>query len=169
MSTETILTKTTRDGRTATVTLDVIRGGVTLTSRVGGKEIGSHVGPTHAVAGNAPEGYRGVGRLAITADEADIVDTAYHAAVAALPRDLRAERDALVDWINAVEDGAADDRAAAWDRFDGGGNPFRGDKAAEQRIADARARLTEVDAEHSEVAAQVEVERREMVQRAISS
>ena len=170
MNTETILTKTLRDGRKATVTIGDSGGRVCLTARIiGAGPLGSHAGPTHEATGGAPAGYRAVGKLALTPDEADAVDAAYRAAVAALPRDLRVERDTLVSRINAAEAVWADDRAAAWDRFDGGGNPFRHDAANEARITERRDALATFDAEHPEIVAEVATETRAMVQRAIEN
>jgi len=170
MSTKTILTKTLRDGRKATVTIGDSGGRVCLTARiVGAGPLGSHAGPTHEATGGAPAGYRAVGKLALTPDEADAVDAAYRAAVAALPRDLRVERDTLVSRINAAEAVWADDRADAWDRFDGGGNPLRHDAANEARITERRDALATFDAEHPEIVAEVATETRAMVQRAIEN
>jgi len=170
MSTKTILTKILRDGREATVSVGDSGGRVCLTARiVGAGPLGCHTGPTHEATGGAPAGYRAVGKLALTPNEADTVDAAYRAAVAAQPRDLRGERDTLVNRINAAEGAWADDRAAAWDRFDGGGNPFRGDAANEVRIHEHRDALAAFDAEHPEIVAEVATETRAMVQRAIEN
>ncbi len=170
MNTATIaLTKTLRDGREATIAVGAIYGRVCLTARIGREQISCHAGPTHEATGGAPAGYRAVGKLALTPGEADTVDAAYHAAVAALPRDLRAERDTLINRINAAEAAWADDRAAAWDRFDGGGNPFRHDAANEARITERRDALAAFDAEHPEIVAEVATETRAMVQRAIEN
>jgi len=170
MNAATILTKTLRDGREATVTIGDSSGRICLTARiVGAGPLGSHAGPTHEATGGAPAGYRAVGKLALTPAEADTVDAAYRAAVAALPRDLRGERDTLINRINAAEDASADDRADAWDRFDGGGNPFQHDASNEARIAERRDALAAFDAEHPEIAAEVATETRAMVQRAIEN
>jgi hypothetical protein len=163
------LRKTTRDGRTAIVTIERFEngGGLCTVARREGQQLGSHCGPHH-FAPNLPAGYvAAIGRLALTQAEADQVSTAWQEAIAALPRDLHAERRSLGLRIAGATDQWTADRAAAMDAEDEEPTmvAVERDRANEARIEEAVAALAAFDAEHPEVRAEVERRRDEQVAR----
>lgn len=159
------LTKTLRDGRIATVAVTVEDGAVVVTTRRDGKELHSGWTPPRHRPG-LPEGHvAAVGPLALTQAEADTVQAAYDQAEASLPRDLHAERRALVGAVLTAEDVWSDTRAYEHDHSDGSGRQFRHDAANEQRIKDAQGALCTFDAEHPEIKAEVDAKRAQDVER----
>jgi Spy/CpxP family protein refolding chaperone len=141
------LTKQTRAGvATVTIQHSATAGLATIATLTDGTTLGRHCGPHHAAVG-LPDGYvAAIGRLALTQDEADQITAAYQAATDALPRDLHAEREQLVDAANAAEHTYAAERAAAVD-----GGTF----AAYLADGDANMKARVEDARHPETAAEL--------------
>lgn len=149
------LTKTLRDGRTATVTVTTDNHGVVYTeATVDGKSLGSHVGPHHRRP-NLPAGHvAAVGRLALTPEEAAYVEDAYRTARATastLPVPLTEQRHRLNDILRAAVLDRSEAQESAWDDFDGGGNPFSLHPGFDQAIETAQRGLTQFDRAHPEI------------------
>ena len=159
----TVLTKTLRDGRTATVVIHTSLGHAWTEARLGdGELLGSHSGACHDPHPGMPGHLTAaIGRLGLTSAEADTVRAARAAYVAAMPVDLTARRAKLVAAANAIEDGLEDELAERWDGFDGGGDPFSGAgiDVARTRLERAREAITAFDAEHPEIVAGQDAQR----------
>lgn len=165
------LTKTLRDGRTATVTIEAATAwtGAVTRSWIDGKEIGNHVGPHHLRANMPPGHVAAVGPLVLTQAEADQVEAAYYAFVAGLPRDLDAERRLLVAARNAAVVAAELDKEAAINAYTGGGDPWPGRQAAEKRIFERSVALGEFDHAYPKTAAKAATAQAAATERAMWS
>lgn len=154
MADTVILTKPLRNGDTATVTIS----GRTVTAWRGTQKLASHYGPHHRAA-NPPAGYvAAIGPLMLTQDEADQVEAAWNAQPAPT-KSLPAQRELLVASVQAENNALIDYRAIAWDRRDGGTDPYPLEAQHEARIAEARKSLAAFDAEHPEVVVAVRIQR----------
>lgn len=165
------LTKTLRDGRTATVTVTAIGylHAANSTVWIDGKEAGSHMGAHHAapqsVLDKAPGHVAAIGPLLLTAEEAAQVEAVYREVQASIPPDLDGARRRLADALDGAE---MDLGINAAERMDAGyANPFAGAAEDEQRITGARAALAAFDAEHPEIAAKIAAGRGEAARRAV--
>lgn len=162
------LAKTIRDGRTATVTIETNpRGHLITVARLEGAEVGSHHGPHHKAATLPPGHVAAVGPLCLTQAEADTLTAAWQTAKQAQPRDLHAERRDIVRDIKALAAETVNDPEDLIDQGDP--NPYRNVASIEANLAEANERLAAFDAEHPEVAAKVETDRDERVQRFIEA
>ncbi|MGW5384014.1 hypothetical protein [Nocardia sp. NPDC003963] len=153
------LRKTLPDGRSAVVS--VLAGGSTVV-HVDGQEYGSHCGPHHAFyrqPGTPDEYVAAIGRVLLTAQEAEQIETVWAQVRSEAPRNLRSERAALVDQVAAAEHTWSAQHNQRLDEGDWA-DPFGTDEANEAAIAAARTELAEFDRRHPELVADLASERR---------
>ena len=160
----TVLTKTTRDGRSVTVTVETdpanTEARVLLAAYVDGQRAASSTGLARHAA--LPAGaVAAVGKVAFTVEEAAQIEAALEATKAALPRDLRAERRALVSQVHATEGTWTDARAAAHNDGDLNQHFAHREEPLKAAADQARAELDDFDGQHPEVAEAIRAEKEE--------